>query len=82
MTKRMSLDDWEARKKAPAEPQTWFTPKQAAVYLSLGLSTLAKMRLAGTGPDFVRPCSNSVRYHREALNKWMASTLAVPQAAE
>jgi hypothetical protein len=66
----------------PPENQIWLTPKQAAAVLSLGQSTLAKMRLAGAGPDFVRPCSNSVRYHREALNRWMASTMAVPEAAE
>jgi hypothetical protein len=76
--KRMGLEEWEERHKAPAvpEPQTWFTPKQAAAYLNMGLSTLAKMRGAQEGPTWCAPRPNSVRYHRDALDSWMKSQAA------
>ncbi len=68
--KRKSLDQWEAE-HVSNEPQTWFTRPQAAAYLSLGVSTLAKLDMEGKGPEACRPLANSVRYHRDALDSWM-----------
>ena len=63
-----------------SEPQ-WLTPKEAAAFTGLGVSTLAKMRMAGEGPAFSRPLENAVRYERESLSAWMRSK-RVTQAAE
>ncbi len=44
-------------------------PKEAAEYLGLGHSTLAKLRVSGGGPAF-RKFGRSVRYSREDLQRW------------
>ncbi len=44
-------------------------PKAAAEFLSLGQSTLAKLRASGSGPPF-RKLGRSVRYAREDLVAW------------
>jgi Helix-turn-helix domain len=89
--RRISLDDFEQKQAAkkrpkvklnlPDENQVWLAPPQAAAYLGLGLSTLAKMRSTGLGPAWSQPCQNSIRYSRAALDAFMASK-AVQQAAE
>jgi excisionase family DNA binding protein len=42
---------------------------EAAVYLGLGESTLAKLRLSGGGPVY-RKFGRSVRYASEDLQRW------------
>jgi excisionase family DNA binding protein len=42
---------------------------EAAVYLGLGESTLAKLRLSGGGPIY-RKFGRSVRYASEDLQRW------------
>ncbi len=55
----------------PAAPaDTWLTRKEAAAYLKLGESTLAKMFIAGTSPPAVK-IGKSVRYLRSDLDAWM-----------
>jgi excisionase family DNA binding protein len=44
-------------------------PEEAAELLGIGLSTLAKFRIEGTGPTF-RKFGRSVRYSREDLRSW------------
>ncbi len=44
-------------------------PKEAALYLGMGVSTLAKLRIQGAGPAF-RKFGRSVRYSREDLRRW------------
>jgi excisionase family DNA binding protein len=44
-------------------------PKAAAEFLSLGQSTLAKLRASGEGPAF-RKLGRSVRYSRDDLQAW------------
>jgi predicted DNA-binding transcriptional regulator AlpA len=48
------------------------TPKQAAQALSLSVSWLAKRRLAGDGPTYVK-MGGAVRYTESALLQWMKS---------
>ena len=76
MAKRKTLDEWEARHKAPAEPQTLFVPLQAAAYLNMGLSTLAKMRIAKTGeetgPAFFK-IVEKVLYRKSDIDAWLES---------
>jgi excisionase family DNA binding protein len=44
-------------------------PDEAAALLGMGVSTLAKLRIEGTGPAF-RKFGRSVRYSREDLHCW------------
>jgi hypothetical protein len=78
--KRRTLDDFEDELKERSETQ-WLTPAQAAAHLKLGVSTLAKMRMANEGPAWSRPLENAVRYRREDLDAFMRSK-RVQQAAE
>jgi predicted DNA-binding transcriptional regulator AlpA len=45
-------------------------PRDAALLLGLSESTLAKMRLTGAGPGFLK-LGRSVRYAREAIESWV-----------
>jgi excisionase family DNA binding protein len=47
---------------------------QAARYLGLSCSTLAKMRLNGSTPSFLK-LGRRVLYRREDLDAWLASRL-------
>lgn len=47
-------------------------PKEAAGYLGLGVSRLAKMRLAGSGPVYLKLTRRAVRYSIENLDRWAA----------
>lgn len=48
----------------------WLNPAQAAAYLGVAVSTLAKWRVSGTGPPFHRPRPRIVRYLRSDLDAW------------
>ena len=56
--------------KAPNEP-SYFKPRQAAEYLNSSPSTLAKRRLYGGGPRFIK-IGRSVRYAKHDLDEFMA----------
>ena len=47
-------------------------PNTAAGYLSLSTQRLAKLRLYGGGPPFIK-AGRSILYRREDLDKWLAS---------
>lgn len=55
--------------------------QSAAVYLGLSPKTLAQMRLAGTGPEFVRVGGKKIFYMKEALDAFVAAGrgVAAPQ---
>ena len=58
---------------APDRPTTapiLLTPKQAARRLNLSVSWLAKRRLAGDGPPYVK-LGGAVRYVETSLQQWM-----------
>jgi excisionase family DNA binding protein len=57
-----------------ASPETYFRPREAADYLRSSESTLAKKRLTGEGPPFVR-IGRAVRYRRSDLDAWMAASI-------
>jgi excisionase family DNA binding protein len=44
-------------------------PDEAATFLGMGVSTLAKLRIGGTCPAF-RKFGRSVRYSRDDLRRW------------
>ena len=53
------------------------TPKmrapEAAAFLGFATSTLAKMRLRGDGPQFIKAGQRIVLYDRGDLEEWLAS---------
>lgn len=55
--------------KAQAPLPRLLRSQEAADYLGLGQSTLAKLRLTGGGPVF-RKLGRSVRYHPDDLERW------------
>lgn len=48
----------------------YLTPPEAAAFTRLAVQTLAKMRCAGGGPQFVKICRRVV-YPRVSLQAWM-----------
>jgi predicted DNA-binding transcriptional regulator AlpA len=50
------------------------TPSEAASHLQVSLSWLAKSRMRGDGPPFLK-FGRSVRYREETLVHWMRSRL-------
>jgi excisionase family DNA binding protein len=52
------------------EPPKWLTRKEAAGYLRLGESTLAKLFVSGDGPPAIK-VGRAVRYSSADLNQWM-----------
>ena len=54
----------------PTATPTLLTPKQAARHLNLSVSWLAKRRLAGDGPPYVK-LGGAVRYAEASILQWM-----------
>src|SRR5262249_40371357 len=58
--------------RATAMNSPQLTPKEAAMRLKVSLSWLAKARMRGDGPPFIR-VGRSIRYAEAALIQWMKS---------
>ena len=58
--------------KTDTDFERLFTPKEASQLLRLSLSWLAKSRVAGLGPTFVK-LGRSVRYREKDLVQWLKS---------
>ena len=56
---------------APLALTALLSPEQAARYLLLSISTLARMRIAGNGPIFVRVSPQRVGYRVIDLDKYL-----------
>lgn len=54
----------------PAAGEIYLTRAQAAAYLQVGVATLAKRHMVGTGPIACK-LGRSVRYRRSDLDAWM-----------
>jgi excisionase family DNA binding protein len=52
----------------------YLKPRDAAEYLQISTSTLAKLRVYGGGPKFVR-WGKVIRYRREDVDAYMAARL-------
>lgn len=48
------------------------TPKEAARFLNMSVSWLAKSRMRGDGPPFIK-IGRSIRYSKEGLIQWLKS---------
>jgi predicted DNA-binding transcriptional regulator AlpA len=46
-------------------------PREAAAFLGLSVSTLAKYRLSGLGPVFVKAGMRLVRYRLSSVESWL-----------
>jgi predicted DNA-binding transcriptional regulator AlpA len=53
--------------------QILFRPPKAANYVGLSVSTLAKARLRGDGPKFVRLSARAIGYLQADLDAWLAA---------
>jgi hypothetical protein len=58
--------------KPPTAITTLMTPKETAAFLKVSLSWLAKARMRGDGPPYIR-VGRSIRYGEAALIQWMKS---------
>jgi predicted DNA-binding transcriptional regulator AlpA len=72
----MSSKDILSLKMLAAKPATaiaiLMTPNEAAAVLKVSLSWLAKARMRGDGPPYIR-VGRSIRYGEAALIQWMKS---------
>lgn len=71
MSSQVSVDIGSKPQK-PVQPATikLLTPKEAAELLKVSLSWLAKARMRGDGPPFIK-IGRSIRYSELALLQWM-----------
>ena len=68
-------DDWpQALKSSRLDGERLLTPREAANLLRLSLSWLAKARMRGDGPPYVK-LGRAIRYREGALVQWMKSRL-------
>ena len=47
-------------------------PPKAGAYIGLSVSTLAKQRLRGDGPEFIRLSARAIGYLQSDLDAWLA----------
>jgi predicted DNA-binding transcriptional regulator AlpA len=72
MTSQSSPSGGLAPQKTAAPAILLNAPKEAARLLKVSLSWLAKARMRGDGPPFMR-IGRSIRYSEAALLQWMKS---------
>ena len=53
------------------KPKQYLRSNEAASYIGLAISTLAKLRVDGTGPRYIR--AGRILYDRDDLDAWLAS---------
>lgn len=53
--------------------QVYLTSKEAAYYINLSESYLAKLRMYKKGPRFLRIGARAIRYSKADLDLWMTS---------
>jgi predicted DNA-binding transcriptional regulator AlpA len=72
MTTNLTPQNDRAPEKSATALPVLLTPKHAARFLKLSLSWLAKARMRGDGPPYIR-IGRSIRYSEAALIQWMKS---------
>ncbi len=80
----VSGDAYQGNGSAPLDPVR--RPKEAAAYTGLSESRLAKLRMCGEGPRFIKLSATRVGYRQSALEAWLRerermSTLEDPKKA-
>jgi predicted DNA-binding transcriptional regulator AlpA len=66
---------------SPAIPPALLTTAQAAAALGFHASYLAKARLSGAGPKYLKIGSRSVRYRRSDIDDWLSDKARVSTSA-
>jgi excisionase family DNA binding protein len=59
----------------PEDTCKYLKPPEAAAYLNVSTSTLAKLRVYGGGPKFTKISRAAIRYRRSDLDAYMAERL-------
>lgn len=72
MTSQSSAVDGDRPHKPTASAFALLTPKEVADRLQVSCSFLAKARMRGDGPPYIR-VGRSIRYAEAALSQWMKS---------
>jgi hypothetical protein len=72
MTSHSSFVSSATAQKLAAPALVLLTPKETATRLKVSLSWLAKARMRGDGPPYVK-VGRSIRYSEAALIQWMKS---------
>jgi predicted DNA-binding transcriptional regulator AlpA len=54
-----------------SQNQKLFRPRAASEYIGLSVSTLAKQRLRGGGPKFIRMSPRAIGYLQADLDAWL-----------
>lgn len=54
--------------------------KNAAIYVGVSTQTMAKMRMEGKGPKFIKP--GKVFYYRKDLDEWLQTFQSVNSTAQ
>ena len=72
MTSRSFTASGAAPPKPAAPAMVLLTPKDAALMLKVSLSWMAKARMRGDGPPFIK-IGRGVRYSEAVLQQWMKS---------
>ena len=58
------------------------TTHEAASYLRLSARTLERLRVAGTGPKFIRLANRSIRYRQQDLDAHVAARVVASTSEE
>lgn len=61
--------------EAMAQQDRWLTAHEASAYLGVEVSTLAKWRTKGTGPEFSCALRRDPRYLLSSLHRFMTSSV-------
>jgi predicted DNA-binding transcriptional regulator AlpA len=72
MTTQSSVSSGATAQKSTPPTIVLLTAKEAATLLKVSLSWLAKARMRGDGPPYIR-VGRSIRYAETALIQWMKS---------
>jgi excisionase family DNA binding protein len=72
MTSQVSSTSGAMTQKPATPVMVLLTPKEAAKVLKVSLSWLAKARMRGDGPPFIK-IGRNIRYAEAALLQWMKS---------
>ncbi len=60
------------------DPNDHLTTTEAAAYLGVAPTTMARWRHKGIGPVFTRPGFRFVQYERSELDRWKESRKGAP----
>ena len=69
----MTANQGPAPQKLGTPSFALLTPKETAERLKVSTSWLAKARMRGDGPPFIKLCPKAIRYNEAVILQWMKS---------